>query len=341
MAMMKRQSGMSLIELMVALGLGVFLIFGVISVFLSNKSSSQVETSLARLQENGRIALDVLVADIRDANYVGCTSGNDNLTIIANGANWTGLLGWERGTAGWTPTLPAALAPISATARVGSDVINLQHGRTLNMGLASAVVPSSTAVSVAASSECVSKGERVIIAGCVTAHMFEVTNDPACDGSATTLGYDASANTPAVISPGYTVANTELLQYFDKTWYVRDTGRTRTDSDIPVYALYRRTNGTEEEMIEGVEYMQLLYGQQLASDNIRYVPASDASLDWEEVVSVRIGLLLQSFEPVLDAPDSAAYQVLDQSIDSEGTTFTHNGDRMLRRVFRTTAILRN
>ena len=49
MAMMKRQSGMSLIELMVALGLGVFLIFGVISVFLSNKSSSQVETSLARL----------------------------------------------------------------------------------------------------------------------------------------------------------------------------------------------------------------------------------------------------------------------------------------------------
>ena len=37
----------------------------------------------------------------------------------------------------------------------------------------------------------------------------------------------------------------------------------------------------------------------------------------------------------------AVYQVLDQAIDSTGTTFTHNGDRSLRRVFATTAVLRN
>ena len=60
-----------------------------------------------------------------------------------------------------------------------------------------------------------------------------------------------------------------------------------------------------------------------------------------QVVSVRIGLLLQSFEPVLDAPDDTAYAVLDQSIDNTGTTFTHNGDFTLRRVFRTTALMRN
>ena len=94
-------------------------------------------------------------------------------------------------------------------------------------------------------------------------------------------------------------------------------------------------------MVEGVEYMQVLYGQELGSGNLRYVPANDASLDMAEVVSVRLALLMQSFEPVLDADDATAYQVLDQSIDSAGTTYLHNGDRTLRRVFQTTVLLRN
>ena len=80
---------------------------------------------------------------------------------------------------------------------------------------------------------------------------------------------------------------------------------------------------------------------QLASGNIRYVPASDATLDLNNVISMRVALLIQSFEPVLDAADTAQYRVLDETIDSAGTDYTHNGDRSLRRVFRTTAILRN
>ena len=51
---MNRQKGMSLIELMVAMGLGLFLILGVVNVFIANKDSTQVETSLARLQEMNR-----------------------------------------------------------------------------------------------------------------------------------------------------------------------------------------------------------------------------------------------------------------------------------------------
>ena len=87
--------------------------------------------------------------------------------------------------------------------------------------------------------------------------------------------------------------------------------------------------------------MQVLYGQQLPAGNLRYVPANDASLNVSQVVSVRVALLMQSFEPVLDADDDTAYQVLDQSIDSAGTTYLHNGDRTLRRVFQTTVMLRN
>ncbi len=92
---MNKQTGMSLIELMVAMALGLFLIMGVVNVFIANKDSTQVETSLARLQENGRIALDMLVSDIRDANYIGCSSADGAVTLMATGATWTGILGWS------------------------------------------------------------------------------------------------------------------------------------------------------------------------------------------------------------------------------------------------------
>ncbi len=336
----RKQAGMSLLELMVAMGLGLFLIAGVVNVFLANKDSSQLETSLARLQENGRIALDLLVSDIRDANYIGCTSATGNLAVLATGINWTGVEGYERDGAGWAPALPADLnAAIGATNRVGSDVLALQHGQRLQSVSAAPVVPGSTSVAVASNAECIQQNELVVIANCVTAHLFRVTNTPACDGSATSYEYSLGPNNPASIEPGYPAA-TELMQFFQKAWYVRDTGRTRVAGTIPVFALYRRANGVEEEMVEGVEYLQVLYGQELASGNIRYVTADDASLVLEEVIGIRVGMLLQSFEPVRDDADTGSYQVLDEVIGS-GTTLAHNGDRTLRRVFQTTVLFRN
>ena len=51
------QSGLSLIELMLALALGAFLVLAVVSVFLANKDAARRENSLARLQETGRFGL--------------------------------------------------------------------------------------------------------------------------------------------------------------------------------------------------------------------------------------------------------------------------------------------
>lgn len=337
----KRQHGLTLIELLVAMGLGVFLITGVVNVFLANKDSTQVENSLARLQENGRIAMDLLVADIQQSNYMGCNSAAGNIVTMADGVTFNGLLGFERLTGGWNPALPANLnAAFGGTARVGSDVIRLQQGVRLPITSAADISTASTAVSVASNPSCIAQDNVVVIANCVTAHVFRVTNTPACDGSATAFDFGASENTPSSMTTAYE-AGSELMQFLERAWYVRDTGRRRTALNVPVFALYRRDGTVENEMVEGVEYMQVLYGQQLAAGNLRYVPANDASLDMSQVVSVRVALLMQSFEPVLDANDDTAYQVLDQSIDSAGTTYLHNGDRTLRRVFQTTVMLRN
>lgn len=70
----RSQSGMTLIELMVALAIGSFLMIGAVTVYLESRTTFRVTESIARLQENARFALDRMEPDIRMANYWGLTS---------------------------------------------------------------------------------------------------------------------------------------------------------------------------------------------------------------------------------------------------------------------------
>lgn len=68
------QRGLTLIELMIAMLLGVFLIGGVLQIFVSTKQTYRMQENLARLQENGRFAMNFLERDIRMAGYRSCLS---------------------------------------------------------------------------------------------------------------------------------------------------------------------------------------------------------------------------------------------------------------------------
>jgi type IV pilus assembly protein PilW len=72
-----RQRGMSLIELLVAMTIGVVLIFGAAQVYMDSSKTYGINESTARLQENARYALSVLEPDIRMANYWGLLKGAD------------------------------------------------------------------------------------------------------------------------------------------------------------------------------------------------------------------------------------------------------------------------
>jgi type IV pilus assembly protein PilW len=72
--MNRRQLGMTLIELMVALAIGAFLMIGAITVFMQSRTTFRVTEAVSRLQENARFALDSLEPDIRMAHYWGLTS---------------------------------------------------------------------------------------------------------------------------------------------------------------------------------------------------------------------------------------------------------------------------
>src|SRR3546814_402452 len=69
------QTGLSLIELMVALTIGLLLAIGIIQIFNASKISYQWQEGLSRIQENGRFVSQYLQNKLRMAGYMGC--GND------------------------------------------------------------------------------------------------------------------------------------------------------------------------------------------------------------------------------------------------------------------------
>jgi type IV pilus assembly protein PilW len=70
----QNQSGMTLIEIMIALLIGAFLIGGIIQMFVNARQTYRMQDNLSRLQENGRFAMDFLGRDIRNTSYWGCLS---------------------------------------------------------------------------------------------------------------------------------------------------------------------------------------------------------------------------------------------------------------------------
>ncbi|RPI62344.1 MAG: prepilin-type N-terminal cleavage/methylation domain-containing protein, partial [Lysobacterales bacterium] len=96
------QTGMTLIELMVALAIGMFLMIGAMTVFMQGRTTFRITESISRLQENGRFALDTLEQDVRMAQYWGLTNRSETIrgrateapiavpatTLDDCGANW-------------------------------------------------------------------------------------------------------------------------------------------------------------------------------------------------------------------------------------------------------------
>jgi type IV pilus assembly protein PilW len=132
----RRAAGVTLIELMVALAIGAFLMVGALTVFMQSRTTFRISESLSRLQENARFVLDGVEPDLRMANFWGLTSRTIRIQGrgtpaepvpaglgVANdcGANWTINLDIEVGGTnngyGW------ACAPFGGGAQPGADTI--------------------------------------------------------------------------------------------------------------------------------------------------------------------------------------------------------------------------
>lgn len=150
--MRKRQSGLTLVELMVAMVAGLILVGGAFQVYLSSKQSFRAQQSLARLQENGRFAAMQLTRDLRNAGYFGCI-GNITNHLDPSGTGYDDdIFDFSRPLSGWeaSGTKPSGSYAINGFDPAGVALAQWEdnEGETLLADLKDLVVPGTDVVLV-------------------------------------------------------------------------------------------------------------------------------------------------------------------------------------------------
>ena len=64
------QLGLTLIELFIALGLGVFLLAGILQVFIGSRQSFEVIHAQSAMQEAGRFGMTMAGTELRKSGYI-------------------------------------------------------------------------------------------------------------------------------------------------------------------------------------------------------------------------------------------------------------------------------
>lgn len=365
-------AGFSLVELMVALAIGLFIMLAVGRIFTSNRSTYQLDEGLARAQENGRFAMHFITTELLHAGNFGCRRGVSVFNFL-NGQSPLFQPAYVRGfdytasptgpgdtyaqaaapamtLTGWMPAIGAVVPPRGAVP--GSDVIAMQRVVSTPVGL----ISSDKATLTVQRSSTVTAGQIMLISDCNQASIFQVTR---VTPTATTLVLEHDGGGPAV-SPGNrcTVwrnldpannANAECVeQKYNKE---AEAGAVETVvffvalNPAGVPSLYRGIypiNGpaAADELVEGIENIQTLYGVDTDNDLVpnAYVTAGNV-LNWNQVVSVRVAVLARTLnapgQVTTVTPDTTQYNVLGTLVNAPP------GNLMRRRVFTTTVELRN
>jgi type IV pilus assembly protein PilW len=104
-----RQAGFTLVEIMVAITISLILTAGVIQLFLSNRTSHNVQSGMGKLQENARFALDILSTNLGKAGYqlssITDTPAKLDLANTLDNATPNATLGFTAGTATASDTI--------------------------------------------------------------------------------------------------------------------------------------------------------------------------------------------------------------------------------------------
>src|SRR5690606_24678346 len=88
-ARLQKAAGFTLIELMIALLLGLLVMGAAISIFLSNRQAYTATEGLGRVQENVRFAFELMARDIREAGANPCGKHVPLVNVISGSdANW-------------------------------------------------------------------------------------------------------------------------------------------------------------------------------------------------------------------------------------------------------------
>lgn len=346
------QRGMTLVELMVAMTIGVFIVGAVSAVYINTRGSFDYSTEVARIQETGRFALDTISRDIRMAGYNGCGKSVPTFNVLNNSASnpllnfATPIRGYEGGYLG---TLQA---PLNALGNIsGTDIIVLIGGSPDGDLVVSGHNPNSAQIDTSAHS--VQAGEILLVTDCAKASIFQMTGPSNINNNATNVVHNSGTGTPGNCTkflgascPGsssYTYKpGATMMRLSSNAYYIAPSVAVAGMNSLWSLRL-QGSNGTPvaQELLVGVDNMQIAYGVDNAGADgsvDSYLTANNVT-NWSQVVSVRVSLLVRSTR-VKTTSDAQPYTYMS-SPGSLTESQTTPSDRILRQVFTETVVARN
>ena len=380
----RRAAGLTLIELMIAMLIGIVLVLGMVQVFAASRAAYLLSEGLGRVQENGRFALDFLQRDIRMAGHFGCVNDQAHMRNTPAGLAttfgahpgldfFTSIQGYEAdGTApgeeltipatlvtggtGYSPALPAEIAAATANRVNGSDILALRF--LAPEGVPVTAIGGTPAAPVfsfdAARWDILRSGVDTPglfgVADCLSAFVFQAA--AVSSGGTVTAGSTNPINAAPAFTKLFTAGQANLHRAESVVYYVGvSNGRPSLFRVRFTAAPGGDLVAQSQELIEGVENLQILYGQDRQVDPTK-APTGyiDRQLDaagveasvaapadgWRRVGSVQLGLLAVSPERAVSVQAED-----DNRLTALGVEYQTPDDGRYRAVYQSTVALRN
>lgn len=308
----RRMAGVSLIELMIGIGIGMLVVAGALSMYLSTRSTYRTTESVSRIQENSRIGFELMAADLRQAAFVPCgsvpVSSALGTPFNVMGPDLFGIQGYNDTTAAPGVAFTGG-NPVRAQRAAGTDAVVVGAASTTGFTVSAHDEPNSL-LTVNVANHGLAAGDILMVCDNEFATLFQATantdstngnighalggNNPGnarrCLGD--TANCAGAANTWKVYDP-----NSIVTRFESATWYVGCANTVDCTAGNGGRSLFRIPNrlvgAAPEELVTDVDDMQLLY---LRDGQTAYAAADPAwsNNDWDDVVAVRITLTLTS-----------------------------------------------
>lgn len=301
---MKKQLGYTIIEIFIALAIGLVLFAGVLSIFVGMKTTAVETSSYGELQENGRFALSILSDDLQKSDFWGDYTGTLTRSAFSvvpgapapdcvgdglNNSTFPTALGHFRTIWGKTVTVAANMGCIS-DAVIGSDILQLKRvmGNAID----------------------------TTVAGALTNNNFYMVTNTSGGQIFTGAGLPA-------------VDNSRVWEYQHHVYYVSTEGV----NNVPVLMQGRLTSTMSfDPIIEGIEMIRFMYGVDTDDDGIvnAFISADDMTDDfWDRgsssrIIAAKIYVLARSVKIDNKYENKNSYQLGDLKV-----TFNDNYRRLL------------
>ena len=321
------ERGFSLVELMVAMAIGLILMTILATVF-ANSSRSQKEITMSAQQvENGRYAIELLSDDLRHAGYYGYYA--------------------KSGTAPGTPPDPCSTSPSDIKDALPLPVQGYDSAASTPLDcIDSANFVAGTDVLVVRRASTTVTAPASLNASAV---YIQATPSPTDVNNPIVLLGNGTFNLVVRNGSGANVA-APIRQIVTHIYYVSPcsnpsgTGGTCTSSDdggSPIPTLYRKelttdaggTEFTAYPLVEGIQNFQVEYGLDSDADgspNSAYVTDPGATTNWQNLMAVRMYVLARNTQISPGYVDSKTYNLGGTAISGSGSYRRHVYDTLVR-----------